>query len=201
MGGGRLPVTHCQLWAACRCVPRENYLRRWIAGGKSVTSMNRLVGLPVICQGRRLGQVEQAVLQKSGKKLLGIVVRNGIRGAKWLKITDIQTIGGVSILSRGSLEKLPPEAGFTLGQVQDTSGLRLGQVTDVYLDPETSQVAALEVSTGPIDDLLHGRWICRDFVVRTPNPVRNDSSQGLVLIPCGGMRPLKQIIQEGAWNE
>jgi uncharacterized protein YrrD len=127
-----------------------------------------LIGLPVIRGGKTVGLLEQAVLEESGKKLRGIIIREGLGGARWVDRENIQTIGGVSVLVSGDLKKPPREANFRLGRVQDTSGLRLGTVTDALINSETLEVEALEISNGPLDDLLHGRWLASDFVLRKP---------------------------------
>lgn len=54
--------------------------------------------------------------------------------------------------------------------VLDTSGERLGWVTDALIDEETGQVLQLEVSQGIVDDFLQGRIHVRDFTMR-PNGV------------------------------
>ena len=94
-------------------------------------------GLPVVCGGRMLGRVEQSILTPSGKSLRGMVIRKGMGGAKWLENDQILVIGGVSVLARGPAGKLPKDADFSLTSVKDASGLRLGRVTDVFLNPET----------------------------------------------------------------
>ena len=153
-----------------------------------VTGIQGLIGLPVIRGGKTVGLLEQAVLEESGKKLRGIVVREGIGGAKWVDRENIQTIGGVSVLISGNLKKPPKEAGFRLGRVQDTTGLRLGTVTDALINPETLEVEALEISNGPLDDLLHGRWLANDFVLRKPQEGTTKAQKGrnempFVLVP------------------
>ena len=53
-------------------------------------------------------------------------------------------------------------------------------MTDVFLNPETRRVTALEVSLGLVEELRHGRSLIRDFVVQ---PVPREPGQ--VLVPCG----------------
>ena len=89
-------------------------------------------------------------------------------------------IGGVSALAKGPAGKLPKDADFALTSVNDASGLLLGRVTDVFLNPETRRVTALEVSLGMVEELRHGRSLIRDFVVQ---PVPREPGQ--VLVPCG----------------
>lgn len=142
--------------------------------------LGSVTGLPVVCGGRMLGRVEQSILTPSGKSLRGMVIRKGMGGAKWLENDQILVIGGVSVLARGSAGKLPKDADFSLTSVKDASGLRLGRVTDVFLNPETRRVTALEVSLGLVEELRHGRSLIRDFVVQ---PVPREPGQ--VLVPCG----------------
>lgn len=119
--------------------------------------LGSVTGLPVVCGGRMLGRVEQSILTPSGKSLRGMVIRKGMGGAKWLENDQILVIGGVSVLARGPAGKLPKDADFSLTSVKDASGLRLGRVTDVFLNPETRRVTALEVSLGLVEELRHGR--------------------------------------------
>lgn len=167
-----------------------------------MTGIQGLIGLPVIRGGRTVGLLEQAVLDESGKKLRGIIVREGIGGAKWIDRADIQTIGGVSVLVSGDLRKPPKEAGFRLGHVQDTSGLRLGTVTDALINPDTLEVEALEISNGPLDDLFHGRWLANDFVLRPPQdsgkPLRKKGKlMPWVLVPAVDRQSVKAEKRKG----
>ena len=43
-----------------------------------LTSLNRMVGLPVVWQDRQLGYVERAVPDARARRLSGVVVRKGI---------------------------------------------------------------------------------------------------------------------------
>ena len=142
--------------------------------------LGSVTGLPVVCAGRMLGRVEQAILTQSGKKLRGMVIRKGMGGAKWLDNAQIIVIGGVSVLVQGKPGRLPRDTDFALGSVKDVSGLRLGRVTDVFLNPETRCVTALEISPGPLEELRGGRSLVREFVVR---PTFQEPGQ--VLVPCG----------------
>ena len=167
-----------------------------------MTGIQGLIGLPVIKSGKTVGLLEQAVLEESGKKLHGIIVREGLGGAKWVDSEHIQTIGGVSVLVNGDLKKPPKEAAFRLGRVQDTTGLRLGTVTDALINPDTLEVEALEISNGPVDDLLYGRWLASDFVLRQPQnsgAKTRKKDQGLpwVLVPAMDRQPGKADKRKG----
>ena len=147
-----------------------------------MTSLNRLMGLPVIFGGEKIGQIERAIVDEKGRALRGIVIRSGIRPAKWLNAREITALGGVSVICGKKPRRLPKDADFSLSRVKDTSGLRLGVVTDVLLDDETYAVYALEISSGPVDDFMCGRSFATEFVVEKS---RLDARRGDVLIPCG----------------
>lgn len=144
--------------------------------------LGAVTGMPVVWQGKWMGRIEQTVLQQSGKSLRGFVIRKGMSGAKWLNDADISLIGGVSILCRHKPGRLPHDTDFALTSVKDASGLRLGWVTDVLLDPVSRRVEALEISLGPLEEWRHGRALLREFVVR---PVPGEPGQ--VLAPCGSI--------------
>jgi Uncharacterized protein conserved in bacteria len=147
-----------------------------------MTSLNRLMGLPVVFRGEKIGQIERAIVDEAGKSLRGIVVRSGIRPAKWLSVAEITALGGVSVVCGKKPCRLPKDADFSLSRVKDTSGLRLGVVTDVLLDERSYAVCGLEISSGPVDDFMHGRKLATEFVVKKS---RLNQRRGDVLIPCG----------------
>ncbi|MGN0972202.1 MAG: hypothetical protein ACI4OY_09610, partial [Aristaeellaceae bacterium] len=127
--------------------------------------LGSVTGLPVVCSGRLQGRVEQAVLTPDGRNLRGLVVRKGFGGARWLAAEDILVLGEVSVISLRRPGRMPRDAAFTLGCVRDTAGLDLGRVTDVYLQPESRRVAALEITLGPLEELRCGRMLAREFAV------------------------------------
>ena len=142
--------------------------------------LGSVTGLPVVCGGRLQGRVEQAALNPDGRSLRGLVVRKGFGGARWLAAEDILVLGEVSVIAACVPGRMPRDATFTLGCVRDTAGLDLGRVTDVYLQPDSRRVAALEITLGPLEELRSGRMLARDFAVQ-PSP----GEPGQVLIPTG----------------
>ena len=134
----------------------------------------------MVCAGKLQGRVEQAVLNPEGRSLRGLVVRRGFGGARWLAAEDILVLGEVSVIALRRPGRIPRDAAFNLGCVRDTAGLDLGRVTDVYLQPDTRRVAALEITLGPLEELRCGRMLARDFAVH-PAP----GEPGQVLIPTG----------------
>ena len=143
-----------------------------------MTGMKRLIGLPVILNGRQLGTVERGVLQKDGKALSGLIIREGLRTSRWVDAGSITLMGQLSILCRTMPIKPPRDAAFRLFRVTDANGLRIGIVTDALLDEKTLAVSALEISAGPLDDLIDGRFFATSY------DVKSYGATGHVTIPC-----------------
>lgn len=144
----------------------------------ALTGMKKLIGLPVIFDGRQVGVVVRGVLQEDGKSLRGLVIRGGMRGSRWLDAKSIELMGKISVLTSARPARLPKAANFRLFRVTDADGLRVGIVTDAMLDEATLGVTALEISSGPVDDLIDGRFYATRF------DVKSMGDTGHVTIPC-----------------
>ena len=131
-----------------------------------MTGLKKMIGLPVIINGKTAGSVVRGVLTEDGRALRGVVIRGGPRGARWLEREQILLIGQLSLLAAGQPSRVPREAGYHLFRVSDAEGTRLGRVTDALLHEETLRVSALEISGGPVDDLTDGRWYATAFHVQ-----------------------------------
>ena len=125
-----------------------------------------MIGLPVILNGQPGGNVLRGVLEKDGRTLRGVVIRGGLNGTRWLPRSSIDLLGQFSLIGRGKPEKVPKDAGYRLFRVTDPEGERIGIVTDALLNEKTLRVTALEISSGPLDDLITGRWYAVAFYVR-----------------------------------
>ena len=130
-----------------------------------LTGLKRLIGLTVVMDGRAAGHVAKGILSRDGKRLRGLVVRSGFQGARWLPGESIALIGQVSVIASGAPSRMPRDADFKLFAVSDSLGERLGVVTDALIDRETLSVKALEISSGPVDDLISGRWYATAYRV------------------------------------
>ena len=139
--------------------------------------LNSVLGLPVILRGRMVGRVERAVVTMDGRALRGLAIRRGLGGARWVDARDIAVLGEVSVIIDSEPTRLPHDADFFLRMVKDTAGMTLGWVTDVFLNPDTLHVTALELTLGLMEELLGGRLIARNWTVV---PGTNQ-----VLVPCG----------------
>lgn len=144
----------------------------------AMTGMKRLIGMPVICEGKHIGSIVRGVLRSDGKALRGLVMRDGLRLSRWIEADNIALLGKLTVISRRPPVRMPKDAGYRLFRVTDADGLRVGVVTDVLLDETTLRVTALEISSGPLDDLLDGRWYATAF------DISSTGSTGHVTIPC-----------------
>lgn len=127
-------------------------------------SLMQMVGLPVVCGERRLGFVQAVSLSSRGDSVIGLNMQRNLHSAVWIPEQQIRVLGQMCVV----IEKAPfvkAKTPFKLGHVCDTSGLRLGFVTDAQIDELTRMVETIEVSFGPIDDLLYGRRLFKRFTV------------------------------------
>ena len=145
-----------------------------------------MIGLPVIVNGKQRGNVLRGVLAEDGKSLRGLVVRGGLRGTRWLPREQISLVGKVSVIGRGKTGRVPKDASYHLFRVTNPDGTRLGVVTDALFNEETLHVSALEISGGPLDDLIDGRWYATVYHVQPMGSV------GHVTVPT-----LREEVNEG----
>ncbi|MBR3763467.1 MAG: PRC-barrel domain-containing protein [Clostridia bacterium] len=117
----------------------------------------RILGLPVILGQKRIGHVERVALDEQGKQVRGVVIRRGMGPRRWVGREGVQVLGDVSLVLQQTPGRLPPDVQDAPHRVTDESGLTLGRVTDAWLRADTLDVAALEVTLGPCEDLLRGR--------------------------------------------
>ena len=143
-----------------------------------MTGMKRLIGLPVILEGKQIGSVVRGVVREDGRALSGLVVRDGLRASRFVAAEEIRMLGRLSVICARKPGRLPKEAAFRLFRVTDSNGARIGLVTDVLLEEASLRVAALEISSGPVDDLIAGRWYATAFDVRAMG------GTGHVTVPC-----------------
>lgn len=145
-----------------------------------MTGMKKLEGMPVILGEQKIGQVMRGVLSRDGRSLQGLIIRSGYIGPRWLKREQIQVVGKMAVIARGNVSKPPKDANYRLFRVSDADGERLGVVTDALIHEETLRVSALEISAGPVDDLISGRWYATSYFVRPGNHT------GHVTVLCDG---------------
>jgi uncharacterized protein YrrD len=121
-------------------------------------------GLLVVTRdsGRKLGKVEDLVLDRQGSRILGILVDEAgwFKEAKVVPWPSFRVIGldAVIIDEEASVKKASevPEMSEVLkggnvlvgARVATTDGRELGKIEDFYFDPETGLVKGFELSGG-----------------------------------------------------
>lgn len=133
-----------------------------------------MIGLPVVREGSRLGVVDGVNVSPNGRSLAGLYLQTGSLRAGYLPAESIRLLGENAVLADGASSRRAKR--FALRRARDTSGLKLGVVTDALIDESALSVEAVELSFGPIDDLLRGRRWVDSFSV--------DPFSGDVIVPC-----------------
>lgn len=152
--------------------------------------MSKIIGLTSVLNGtgRRLGLVERVCLSADGQDAAGLLLRlYGLtRRKRFVPFGRIALWGEVTVAVQG-MEKLPSHfkrqedlLGLT---VLDTSGERLGWVTDALINEESGRVLQLEVSQGIVDDFTRGRIRVRDFTMRPGGVVAVMEEAGSTELP------------------
>ncbi len=128
--------------------------------------LGRILGLPAICGERVVGHVERAVPDETGQHVQGFVIRRGLGGAKWADRASVAVLGDVSVILKERPGRVPKGGDHTLSAVKDEGGLTLGRVTDLWISRDALDIAALEVTLGPVEDLRRGRQTIRRWTVQ-----------------------------------
>ena len=76
-----------------------------------MTGMKRLIGMPVICEGKHIGSIVRGVLRSDGKALRGLVMRDGLRLSRWIEADNIALLGKLTVISRRPPVRMPKDAG------------------------------------------------------------------------------------------
>lgn len=140
-----------------------------------MTRANRMIGLPAILDGAKVGVVDQYDFSRDAKQISALTIQmNGFKSGG-VSAGDVLLVGENAVLI--SAKPRPRRGGrFRPNRVRDTSGLTLGVVTDAMFDEASLSVTAIELSFGPIDDVLTGRRWVKEFSV--------DSKSGETIVPC-----------------
>lgn len=128
-------------------------------------SVRGLIGMPVVCGGKRFGRVLRAELADDLTRLEGIWVGAGLREARFIPAEQLELIGSVAIHADGPGARRRMGPPPRLRRAVATDGRRLGAVTGAEVDELSFQVAALEVSAGIWDDLIEHRRRVRRYTV------------------------------------
>lgn len=128
--------------------------------------LGRIVGLPAVCGEKVVGHVERAIPDEGARSLRGLVIRRGLGSAKWADRSAIAVLGDVSVILEAKPVRVPRRGSAALGPVKDESGLTLGRVTDLWVNPETFAITAMEISLGWMEELHGGRRVIRRWMIQ-----------------------------------
>lgn len=128
-----------------------------------LTSLSRMVGLPVVWQDQQLGYVERALPDAAAHGLSGVVVRKGIGSAKWAPSDFISVVGSQCVLLNRKPGAMPDRERDAAIRAYLTTGECVGEVTDAVLHGGTLRMAALEISPGPLYRLMGRRSYAADY--------------------------------------
>ena len=128
--------------------------------------LGRILGLPAVWGEQIVGHVERAVPDERGQCIRGFIIRRGLGSARWADGSTISLLGDVSVILSHKPVRLPRGQGVQLGTVKDESGLTLGRITDLWISRDSLAITALEVTLGPMEDLLTGRRTVHAWTVR-----------------------------------
>ncbi len=128
--------------------------------------LGRILGLPAVCGERVVGHVERAVPDETGQQVNGFIIRRGLGGAKWADRSAVSVLGDVSVILREKPGRVPKGSDHLLSAVKDEGGLTLGRVTDWWISRSGLAITALEVTLGPLEDVLSGRRRVLKWVVQ-----------------------------------
>lgn len=119
--------------------------------------IRNLTGMPVLCHRQKLGRLAQAQLSPDLKRLEGVWVDGGLRGARYIPAEQLGMIGEAVVIADapGRRARLKPEV--LSRRAVSTGGERLGAIVGAEVDEISFLVGALELSRGLWDDLRAGR--------------------------------------------
>lgn len=140
-------------------------MRQWREVSAVLTTLNRVIGMPVILRDKCVGYVERAVPDRFYHRLEGMVVRKGIGLARWLPQADIRLIGRECVLAAQSPRRMPEAEKWHGVQAFLPTGQWTGMVSDAVVEGGSLCLVALEISKGPLYSLLGSRAYASSYRV------------------------------------
>lgn len=131
-----------------------------------------LIGMPVVCGGRRFARVLRPELAEDLTRLDGLWVGAGLRGTRFIPSEALELIGEVAVHADSTGIRRRMSGPMPLRRAISTDGRRLGAITGADVDELSFRVTALELSAGVWDDLMDRRQtVTRYTVNRTSGEV------------------------------
>lgn len=128
-----------------------------------LTSLNRLLGMPVVWQDRQVGCVERAVADAQMRKLAGLVVRRGIGAARWVDGENVALLGENCVMLHAKPERMPERLPLEMGRAFLATGECAGSVSDALISRKNRRIQALEICRSPLKHLLGQRSYATQF--------------------------------------
>ena len=128
-----------------------------------------LIGMPVVCNGHRIGCVLRADLSEDLRGLEGLWISRGLRGSRYIPAESLETLGRVAVIADSVGMRKRANTAPLFYRAVSTGGERLGAITGAEIDELSFRVVALELSAGLWDDLLHKRARVTQYVVNREN--------------------------------
>ena len=128
-----------------------------------------MIGMPVVCGGKRIGRTVQADIAGDLSRMEGIWLSAGFRGTRYIPADSVEMLGETAVIVdyAGVRKNLRQQPLFR--RAVSTDGQRLGAITNAEIDGLSFAVTALELSCGVWDDLAHRRQRVELFTVNPQN--------------------------------
>ena len=139
---------------------------------------NSLGGMPVVCDGARIGRVLYVQLTPELGRMAGLHVDCGLRGRRYIPAEQVRMLGEVAVLVEKGFAKTKAPASLPR-RALSPDGVHLGCITGAWLDERTHGVDSLELSGGILEDLFSGRVRVRCY------HIQKDSGE-VIVCPEGG---------------
>lgn len=138
----------------------------------AIRTGRELAGLAVVSLtgGDRLGRVDDVIFDSSAAAVVGVLVDRGgmFSKPKYLEATHVRAVGSdaLTIDSETALTEFDPAAlGATMlpmkpldgRPVLTEAGTIVGKIADIGVDTDTLRVPYFVISTGLLDNTLHGK--------------------------------------------
>lgn len=124
-----------------------------------------MIGMPVVCHGKRIGRAIQADISQDLKHLSGLWIDAGLRGTRYISSENVEMLGSVAILTDGNGSRKRLTSSPMFHRAVSTDGQRQGAITGAEINDLSFAVEALELSGGLWDDLIYGRRRIFNFIV------------------------------------
>ena len=157
--------------------------------------LDQLTGMPVVWQGRLVGMVEHGVTDAQASQLMGLIIRHGLRAAKWVPSHGIHLIGQHCVAIAVQPYRLPLKLPQRVCRMYRDDGSLLGVVTDAVLCAETCQIKALEISESLLDRFRGQQRYAMEYRIGSETPGGNQAVASTLFT----LAELSKRLEERGW--